>query len=449
MSVQDCSAGSAPAWVDRLVETARETSYMRRCGTVTEVVGLTVASRGPATRIGEVCSISRGPDRSPLLAEVCGFRDDMVLLLPVGRADEIETGARVTALGSDLCVPVGEPLLGRVIDATGRPLDDAGPLGAVERRPTRAAPPAAMRRLQVSEPLWVGVRAVDALLTCAKGQRLGIFAGAGVGKSILLGMMARHTSADATVIALVGERGREVLQFVQQYVGDALQRCVVVVATSDEPPLARLKAGLTATTIAEHFRDRGMDVLLLMDSITRLARAQREVGLASGEIPTTRGHPPSVFTMLPELLERAGPGETGTITGLYTVLVEADDMNEPIADAVRATLDGHIVLSRDLANRNHYPAIMVTESVSRLMREVVSPEHREGAARFRRLLAAYEDARDLISIGAYEQGTNPLVDEAVEMLGPMRDFLQQEPDDATGPRQCMRLLAELMGSGDD
>lgn len=449
MSARDRSAAAQPAWVEALVETAREASCLRRCGTVTEVVGLTVVARGPASRIGEICRISRGPDRAPVLAEVCGFREDSVLLLPVGRADEIEPGARVTALGGDLSVPVGERLLGRVIDATGRPLDDRGPLGAVERRPTRATPPPAMRRRRVTEPLWVGVRAVDGLLTCAKGQRLGIFAGAGVGKSILLGMMARHTSADATVIALVGERGREVLQFVREYVGDALERCVVVVATSDEPPLARLKAGLTATTIAEHFRDRGMDVLLLMDSITRLARAQREVGLASGEVPTTRGHPPSVFTMLPELLERTGPGETGTITGLYTVLVEADDMNEPVADAVRATLDGHIVLSRELANRNHYPAIAVTESVSRLMRDVVEPEHHESASRFRRLLAAYEDARDLISIGAYEQGANPLVDHALEMLGPMREFMQQDPDDRTDPKRCMRWLTELMGDADD
>lgn len=448
MSTRRRADAGEPAWVQTLVETAREAQCMRRCGTVTEVVGLTIASRGPASRVGEICSISRGPDRSPVLAEVCGFREESVLLLPVGRSDEIEPGARVTALGSDLRVPVGEQLLGRVIDATGRPLDDRGPLGAVERRPTRAAPPAAMRRQRLSEPLWLGVRAVDALLTCAKGQRLGIFAGAGVGKSILLGMMAKHTSADATVIALVGERGREVLQFVQEYVGDALGSCVVV-ATSDEPPLARLKAGLTATTIAEHFRERGMDVLLLMDSITRLARAQREVGLASGEIPTTRGHPPSVFTMLPELLERAGPGESGTITGLYTVLVEADDMNEPVADAVRATLDGHIVLSRELANRNHYPAIAVTESVSRMMREVTGARHSECATRFRRLLGAYEDARDLISIGAYEQGANPAVDQALEKLGAMREFLQQEPDDRSAPEECVRWLTDLMGQEDD
>jgi FliI/YscN family ATPase len=303
-----------------------------------------------------------------------------------------------------------------------------------------------MSRRPVHEPLWVGVRAVDGLLTCAKGQRVGIFAGSGVGKSVLLGMMARNTSADVTVIGLVGERGREVLHFVREYLGDSLERCVVVVSTSDEPPLARLKAGLTATTIAEYFRDQGMDVLLLMDSLTRLARAQREVGLSSGEIPTTRGHPPSVFTMLPELLERAGPGERGTITGLYTVLVEADDMNEPIADAVRATLDGHIVLSRELANRNHYPAIAVTESVSRLMRDVVEPGHRNAASRFRELLAAYEDARDLINIGAYEAGTNPQVDRALKLLGPMRRFLQQAPDDRTSPDECVARIGELMSN---
>ncbi len=444
MSARHTADTEQPAWVDRLVATAAEASCLRRCGTVTEVIGLTVEARGPASRVGQTCTISRGPDRSPVLAEVCGFREDRVLLLPVGRAEDIEPGARVTALATDLRVPVGEALLGRVIDAIGGPLDDRGPIRTEQRRPTRASPPAAMRRRRVEEPLWVGVRAVDGLLTCAKGQRLGIFAGSGVGKSILLGMMARNTSADATVIALVGERGREVLQFVEEYLGDALQSCVVVVATSDEPPLARLKAGLTATTVAEHFRDRGMDVLLLMDSITRLARAQREVGLASGEVPTTRGHPPSVFTMLPELLERAGPGETGTITGLYTVLVEGDDMNEPIADAARATLDGQIVLSRDLANRNHYPAIAVTRSVSRLMRQIVEDTHHQAAARFRRLLAAYEDARDLINIGAYERGSNPLVDQALEMFGPMREFLQQEPNDRTDPGRCVSWLGEMM-----
>lgn len=437
-------AEEGPAWVDAMVQTARTAPIIRRCGTVTEVVGLTIESRGPASRIGELCRISRGPDLEPILAEVCGFREDRVLLLPVGRSSEIAPGARVTALGDDLRVPVGPDLLGRIVGAAGRPMDDRGPIHATERRSTRAAAPEPMRRRRVNEPLWVGVRAVDGLLTCAKGQRMGIFAGSGVGKSMLLGMMARNTSADVTVIGLVGERGREVLQFVQEYLGDSLQRCVVVVSTSDEPPLARLKAGLTATTIAEFFRDQGMDVLLLMDSLTRLARAQREVGLSSGEIPTTRGHPPSVFTMLPELLERAGPGERGTITGLYTVLVEADDMNEPIADAVRATLDGHIVLSRELANRNHYPAIAVTESVSRLMRDVTGREHHEAAAKFRELLAAYEDARDLISIGAYEAGTNARVDRALELLGPMRRFLQQTPDDRTSPEQCVSRLRELV-----
>lgn len=441
------TSGGGPEWVDALVGIARSAPVIRRCGTVTEVVGLTIESKGPAGRIGEICQISRGPDLEPILAEVCGFRDDRVLLLPVGRSSEIAPGARVTALGDALRVPVGDGLLGRIVGPTGRPMDDRGPIGAAERRSTRAQPPPPMSRRRVSEPLWVGVRAVDGLLTCAKGQRVGIFAGSGVGKSMLLGMMARNTSADVTVIGLVGERGREVLQFVQEYLGESLERCVVVVSTSDEPPLARLTAGLTATTVAEWFRDQGMDVLLLMDSLTRLARAQREVGLSSGEVPTTRGHPPSVFTMLPELLERAGPGERGTITGLYTVLVEADDMNEPIADAVRATLDGHIVLSRELANRNHYPAVAVTESVSRLMRDVTSAEHYEAASSFRELLAAYEDARDLINIGAYEAGSNPQVDRALELLGPMRRFLQQQPDDRTSPEQSVARLRKLVSDG--
>lgn len=438
------SARAEPAWLDALIETARTAPVLRRCGVVTEVVGLTIESRGPACRIGEICRISRGADAESIIAEVCGFRDDRVLLLPVGRSSEIAPGARVTALGDDLRVPVGPGLLGRVVGPTGRPLDDRGSIEAVERRCTRAQAPAPMSRRRVSEPLWVGVRAIDGLLTCAKGQRVGIFAGSGVGKSVLLGMMARNTSADVTVIGLVGERGREVLQFVEEYLGESLERCVVVVSTSDEPPLARLKAGLTATTIAEWFRDQGMDVLLLMDSLTRLARAQREIGLSSGEVPTTRGYPSSVFTMLPELLERAGAGERGTITGLYTVLIEADDMNEPIADVVRATLDGHVVLSRDLANRNHYPAIAVTESVSRLMRDVISHEHAAAASQFRELLAAYENARDLISIGAYESGSNPQVDRALELLGPMRSFLRQQPDDRTSPARCVERLRELV-----
>lgn len=438
------SVKGVPGWVDSLAETARSAPVIRRCGTVTEVVGLTIEARGPASRIGEICRISRGPDLEPIIAEVCGFREDRVLLLPVGRSSEIAPGARVTALGDDLRVPVGTELLGRIVGPWGRPIDDGGPISAPERRSTRAQAPSPMDRRRVSEPLWVGVRAVDGLLTCAKGQRVGIFAGSGVGKSVLLGMMARNTSADVTVIGLVGERGREVLQFVQEYLGASLERCVVVVSTSDEPPLARLKAGLTATTIAEWFRDQGMDVLLLMDSLTRLARAQREVGLSSGEIPTTRGHPPSVFTMLPELLERAGPGERGTITGLYTVLVEADDMNEPIADAARATLDGHIVLSRELANRNHYPAVAVTQSASRLMRDVSDPAHHEAASQFRKLLAAWEDARDLISIGAYEAGTSPLVDRALELLGPMHQFLRQSPDDRTSPERCVERLRKVV-----
>ncbi|NLO04528.1 MAG: FliI/YscN family ATPase [candidate division WS1 bacterium] len=411
---------------------------------VEEVVGLTIEARGPAAPIGELCRISRGANRRPVLAEVCGFRGERLLLLPLGRSDDVEPGALVTALGTELAVPVGPQLLGRVVDAVGRPVDDGGPIRCAQRRPARVEAPPAMRRRRVTEPLWVGVRAVDGLLTCAKGQRVGIFAGSGVGKSVLLGMMARNTSADVTVIALVGERGREVLQFVSDYLGDSLGRCVVVVATSDEPPLTRLKAGLTATTIAEHFRGEGMDVLLLMDSLTRLARAQREVGLSAGEVPTTRGYPPSVFTMLPELLERAGAGEDGTITALYTVLVEADDMNEPVADAVRATLDGHIVLSRELANHAHYPAVDITRSISRLMQQVVAPEHRRDADALRRLLAAWENARDLISIGAYQHGSDRLVDEALGLLGPIRSYLQQEPEDRSSPHATVARLRELV-----
>ncbi len=438
--------GGAPPWVQALLETARETPVMRRCGTVTEVAGLTIRARGPVTRIGEMCSVARSGGAPPLAAEVCGFRGNEVVLQPLGRLGDIEPEARVTALGSELRVGVGAGLLGRVVDALGRPIDERGPVLSVEERPVRADPPPPLQRRPVDEPLWVGVRAVDGLLTCGKGQRVGIFAGSGVGKSVLLGMMARNTSADMTVIALVGERGREVLQFVEQYLGDGLGNCVVVAATSDQPPLMRLTAGLTATTIAEYFRDQGMDVLLLMDSVTRLARAQREVGLASGEAPTTRGFPSSAFTLLPELLERAGPGRRGTITGMYTVLVESDDMMDPVADALRATLDGHITLSRELANRNQYPAIAVTQSVSRLMSHVADPEHLEAANQMRNLLAVHEDAHDLISIGAYEQGSNPQVDRAVALLAQMREFMRQTPDERTGAHECQRRLIDLMAS---
>jgi len=435
---------STPGWVLRLIGAAREAEVLRRCGTVTEVVGLTIEACGPVTRIGEMCRVARSGGLAPLAVEVCGFRSNRVLLQPLGRAEGIEPGARVTASGSELRVGVGPALLGRVVDALGRPIDDRGPIAAAEQCPVTAQPPSPLRRQPVRAPLWVGVRVVDGLLTCGKGQRIGIFAGSGVGKSVLLGMMARNTTADMTVIALVGERGREVLQFVEEYLGAGLDQSVVVAATADQPPLMRLKAGLTATTIAEHFRDQGMDVLLLMDSVTRLARAQREVGLATGEVPTTRGLPPSVFTMLPELIERAGPGERGTITGLYTVLVESDDMLDPVADALRATLDGHIVLSRELANRGQYPAVAVTQSVSRLMPQVVTSEHLQAAGAVRDLLAAYEDARDLISIGAYEQGSSPQVDRALTMLGAMREFMRQSPDERTGPEECRRRLVEMM-----
>lgn len=434
---------ATPRWVQRLLDTARSVEVTRRCGTVTEVVGLTIQSQGPVTRIGEMCSVSRGT-LPPLTAEVCGFRSNRVLLQPLGRAEGIQPGARVTALGHELRVGVGPALLGRVVDALGRPIDDRGPVTTLEYRPTTAQPPSPLRRQPVREPLWVGVRVVDGLLTCGKGQRVGIFAGSGVGKSVLLGMMARNTTADMTVIALVGERGREVQQFVADYLGAGLERSVVVVATSDQPPLLRLKAGLTAVTIAEYFRDQGKDVLLLMDSVTRLARAQREVGLASGEVPTTRGLPPSVFTMLPELIERAGAGERGTITGMFTVLVEADDLMDPIADALRAALDGHIVLSRDLANRGQYPAVAVTQSVSRLMPQVVTPEHLQAATTMRNLLAAYEDASDLIHIGAYEQGSNAAVDRALALLGPMREFMRQAPEERTDPDRCRAWLVEMM-----
>jgi flagellum-specific ATP synthase len=331
-----------------------------------------------------------------------------------------------------LTVEVGENLLGRVLDGLGRPFDGRGPLNGDAQYPLQNSPPDPLERQRIKEPLPVGVRAIDGLLTCGKGQRIGIFAGSGVGKSTLLGMMARNTTADVNVIGLVGERGREVREFIERDLGpEGLARSVVVVATSDQPALIRLKGAYTATAIAEYFRDKGYDVLFMMDSVTRFAAAQREVGLAVGEPPATRGYPPSVFAIMPKLLERTGPGRAGTITALYTVLVEGDDMNEPIADTVRGILDGHIVLSRRLADRGHYPAIDVLASVSRVMPEVISREHLRAAIQVKEMMAAYQEMEDLINIGAYQSGTNPRVDRAISLIESIRGFLKQDVDEGS------------------
>lgn len=407
-------------------KTVREVDPMSFNGRVTRVIGLTMESQGPGVSIGEVCYLRPPGAGKNILAEVVGFRDHRVLLMPLGLMEGIGPGCEVVAAGHALKVGVGRGLLGRVLDGLGRPIDGLGPVKVEKSYPASNSPPDPLQRRRITEPLGVGVRAIDGLITCGKGQRMGIFSGSGIGKSTLLGMIARNTSADVSVIGLVGERGREVRDFIEKDLGeDGLRRSVVVVATSDQPALLRIKAALVATAIAEYFRDEGMDVLLMMDSVTRFAMAQREVGLAIGEPPATRGYTPSVFALLPRLLERAGTSSRGTITGFYTVLVDGDDLNEPITDAVRSILDGHVVLSRELAARNQYPAIDVLASVSRLMVDVADPRHLAAAGEFRSLLATYRDAEDLVNIGAYQRGSNPRIDRALEMIEPMRAFLQQ------------------------
>ena len=402
-------------------------------GRVVRVVGLLVESIGPRARVGDICVIAGDRGESPLPVEVVGFRDGHLLSVPLGDTAGVRPGARIVLRSSCATVPVGSALLGRVVDAFGQPLDQLGPLRGTVQAPIRRAPSNPLSRHPVSVALPTGVRVVDSLLTCGRGQRVGLFGGSGVGKSTLLGMMARGTAADVTVLALVGERGREVRTFLEHDLGaEGLARSVLVVSTSDNPPLVRMRAAYAATAIAEYFRDQGKSVLLLMDSVTRFAMAQREVGLAAGEPPTAKGYPPSVFALLPGLLERAGNVGAGSITGLYTVLVEGDDTNEPIADAVRAILDGHIVLSRDLASRNHYPAIDVLSSISRTMPDVTTPDHRRHAAQIREWLAVEREYRDLVSVGAYVAGSNPRLDEALARRDRIEALLCQPADTTCG-----------------
>ena len=390
--------------LERCAERIDNADLHERRGRVDDLIGLIVEATGLEAEVGEVCTVEAGRHRPAVPAEVVGFRAGRTLLMPLGDIHGIGPGHAVSATGRPVRVPVGDELLGRVIDGLGRPIDGLDrelPSGA---RSTQASPPAALSRPRITQRVSLGVRALDALVPCGRGQRLGIFAGSGVGKSSLLGMIARSCTADVNVIALVGERGREVREFIERDLGDALSRSVVV-ATSDEPALLRIKAAFTATTVAEHFRAQGLDVMLMMDSVTRVAMTQREVGLAIGEPPATRGYTPSVFALLPRLLERTGTSAEGTITGLYTVLVDGDDFNEPIADAVRSILDGHVVLDRSLAHAGHYPAIDVLGSVSRLEGEVTSRDVRAAGRRVRALLAAHREKADLISIGAYQPGT--------------------------------------------
>lgn len=428
----------------------RNARLVQARGRVAKVIGLVIESEGPAVSVGEVCRIqsARGGGESTL-AEVVGFRDHHVLLMPLGDLQGIHPGCDVIATGSPLRVPVGPGLLGRVMDALGRPIDGKGPLGVLERVPSRMQPPDPVRRQRIRQLFQTRVKAVDTFIPCGRGQRMGIFAGSGVGKSTLLGMMASRAEADVNVIALVGERGREVREFLERDLDDEGRRkSVVVVATSNEPALARLKGAFVAMTIAERFRDEGKNVLLLMDSVTRFAMAQREIGLAVGEPPATRGYTPSVFALLPQLLERAGTAERGSITGLFTVLVEADDMNDPIADAVRSILDGHIVLTRELATENHFPAIDVLESVSRLIRDLVSPDQLKLAGMCRDALATYRRNRDLINIGAYVPGASASIDQAIRLQEPLRRFLRQGVAEAFPAAQSWQLLAQACASAE-
>ncbi len=413
--------------LQKLKDAIEECKPIKLTGKVTQVVGLVIESQGPTVSVGELCYITpKTPGAPSIPAEVVGFREGLVMLMPVGEMQGVGPGCEVVAAQKMLQVKVGEELLGRVLDGLGNPMDDLGPILSKTEYPLQAPPPPPLTRPRIHESLYVGVRTVDGLITMGDGQRIGIMAGSGVGKSTLLSMIARNTEADISVIALIGERGREVRDFIERDLGEeGLKRAVVVVATSDQPALVRIKGAMTGTAIAEYFRDKGHKVILMMDSVTRFAMAQREVGLTIGEPPATRGYTPSVFALLPRLLERAGTSERGSITGIYTVLVDGDDMNEPIADAVRSILDGHIVLSRAIAAQNHFPAIDVLASVSRVMNEVVSPEHLQAAQNMRALMAVYKDAEDLIHIGAYVKGSSKRIDMAIEKIDSINGFLCQ------------------------
>ncbi len=405
-----------------------KTKSFRSVGRITKVVGLTIESSGPVCSIGDLISIRSSSDpNSENFAEVVGFKDDRVLLFPLESIEGIRSGDKAYLVNEGFTVPVGEALLGRVIDGLGRPIDGKGPIVSDKRWKVRRAAPNSMMRTRIKTPFMTGVRSVDSCITCGNGQRMGIFAGSGVGKSTLMGMICRNSSSDLNVISLIGERGKEVLDFIEDSLGEeGLKKSVVLVSTSDKSALQRVKGAETAMAIAEYFRDQGNNILLVMDSITRYAMAQREIGLAVGEPPATRGYPPSVFSMMPALLERAGTNQHGSITGIFTVLVEGDDMNDPIGDTARGILDGHIALSRDLAHQGHFPAVDVLQSISRVMTSVASEEHLELAQQMRTLLAAYKKAEDMINIGAYKEGSNSEIDMAILKKKPIDAFLKQK-----------------------
>ena len=425
----------------------KQKNYSKKYGKVSKIVGLTIESIGPDARLNDLCRIvSNEPGKEDVMAEVVGFKDNRVLLMPFENVDGVGPGSIVESTNDVLRVKVSDDILGRAVDGLGRPIDGTE-IEALEAYSVEAAPPDPLTREIISEVLPLGVKAVDSLITVGKGQRIGIFAGSGVGKSTLLGMFARNTKADINVIALIGERGREVREFIERDLGEeGMRRSVVVVATSDKPALIRNKAAKTATAIAEYFRDKGKDVLLMMDSLTRFSMAQREIGLASGEPPVTRGYPPSVYSEMPKLLERAGTAEKGSITGLYTVLVDGDDFNEPITDTARSILDGHIMLSRKLGHKNHYPAIDVLQSISRVMSQIADKEHKKLAGKLKNVMATYNEAEDLINIGAYKAGSNKNIDYAVSKIDEVNEFLRQGVDEKFDFQEELELLGKIFES---
>lgn len=427
--------------IDKLEKKLNKIDTTRNFGHINRVIGLVIESIGPQASIGELCLIKS--DNGDIKAEVVGFDDNKILMMPIGEMEGIKPGARVVATGEKLKIEVGEELLGKIIDGSGNILNGEQ-LNLKAKVAVNRRPPDPLKRRRIKEPLSLGVRCIDGFLTCGKGQRLGIFAGSGVGKSTLLGMAARNTNADINVIALVGERGREVRDFIEKDLGEeGLKRSIVVVATSDQPALLRVKAAGIATAIAEYFRDQSEDVLLMMDSVTRVAMALREVGLAIGEPPATRGYPPSVFAELPKLLERTGTNQLGSITALYTVLVEGDDFNEPVSDTVRGILDGHISLSRELAESGHYPAVDVLSSVSRIMNDLVGKEHLQASQQLQQWLAAYNQSEDLINIGAYEKGSNPEVDKAIDKIDQINNFLRQDIEEKANYKDTIQRLKNI------
>ncbi len=447
--------------LDKYTETVRQADPVKFTGTVTRVSGMLIESLGPRAAVGGLCRIMLFPSNTAgmegsalecfggercVLAEVIGLNGRTVQMMPFTSTEGIEIGCKVISIGEGLSVPTGKHLLGRVLDGLGRAADGKGDVFSPQRYPAIASPPDPMTRRPIEKRMVTGIKAIDSLLAVGCGQRLGIFSGSGVGKSTLLGMIARNTSADVNVIALIGERGREVLDFINRDLGEeGLARSVVVSATSDQSPLMRLRGAYTATAIAEYFRDCGMNVMLMFDSVTRFAKAQREISLARGDKPAQRGYPPSVFETLPQLLERSGSSENGSITAFYTVLVDGDDMDEPISDAVRSILDGHIVLSRRLAQRYHYPAIDVLASISRLSKRVSSKNMQAAEAKVRKLMAVYSEQEDMINVGAYQKGTNPEIDAAIDSHGAIEDFLTQEVHEGTSIEETLRQLSAVSG----